>query len=205
MVLRDRYSRASLVLQSFPTPITFSRAVTRDVSKRFYYSERHSVSWVVWGIFRSVVLKYVLRFAASAHSFAPAAKSKCSFGASATSWRNEVCRWHVAFACEKHIRLVWRSRTQSVRSAALHPATALRLYCSRENACLSAAARPLSARTFYIELFQALPLYRPCLRHGLELPISNRSAASVGNLGEKRRRWSVFSVTRLQRQRKNKK
>lgn len=49
MVPRDRYSRVSLVLQSFPTPITFAWAVTRDVSKRFYYSDRSAlVSRVIW-------------------------------------------------------------------------------------------------------------------------------------------------------------
>lgn len=61
MVPGDRYSRMSLVLQSFPTPITFARVVTRDVSKRFYYSNRSVlVSRVIWkDILERGVLKYV--------------------------------------------------------------------------------------------------------------------------------------------------
>lgn len=64
---------------------------------------------------------------------------------------------------------------------ALRPAAALRLHCGRENACPSAAARPLLARASYIELFPSVStVIARCLRHELELPIPNRFASSSG-------------------------
>lgn len=61
MVPRDRYSRMSLILQSFPSPIIFARVVTRNVSKRFYYSDRSAlVSGVIWrDILERGALEYV--------------------------------------------------------------------------------------------------------------------------------------------------
>lgn len=97
MVSRDGYSRVSLVLQSFPTPITFARIVTRDISKHFYYSDRSTpVSRVIWrDILERGVLEYV----------SPLLRAT-------KSWRrcyNEILRQRRG-VCSQENDFVWRFR-----------------------------------------------------------------------------------------------
>lgn len=170
----------SLVLQSFPTPITFAWAVTRDVSKRFYYSDRSAlVSRVIWRDISDVI------------------------------FTRHVTRLYVNDVASAREKTVSFEDFQSAR-----PLVVPRMYCNRGK-CIPeyAAVRPLSARAFYIELFRIFPRYRSCLRHGLELPIPNRSAAPGGNLGEIERRWRLSSAllrvyidgdTKKERERKRK-
>lgn len=115
VILRDGYgrdtrsrSRVCRVLQSFPSPVTFSRTVTRDVSKRFYYSERRrSVSRVIWRIFRS-------RFSSSI-CLSSAARRIESTRTRRGSKGNRR-RWHLL---REKRRLRLKIRAQSARPSAL--------------------------------------------------------------------------------------
>lgn len=96
---------------------------------------------------------------------------------------------------------VWRSTTCSKPAQpALRLATALRLHCGRENACPSAAARPLSARVSYIELFptiSTLSLVICVTNSYFQFLIDLR--ASSENLEGRRKEMqsSYFSISRL--------
>lgn len=145
MVPRDRYSRVSLVLQSFPeTPITFARAVTRDVSKRFYYLDRFASPFWSLESFEGIFWRYIFRgtpkyvFSASSCSiYSLQSRNVMSRerNVTFTTIHDEIIyQWDgVSLLARKRFRLkISRLRTR-VRSSrfSLRPAKTYSMYCNR--------------------------------------------------------------------------
>lgn len=187
---RDGYSRVSLVLQSFPTSITFSRAVTQDTSKCFYYSKRHSVSRVIRGkIFWSGLsrARYV-RLACEVGVYIRYERTRHRDSSSSSTYVGDVRFRERNIGVRLKIPVF---KACAPAQSTLRPATVLRLHCGRENACPSVTARPLSVRASYIELFPSVSTLSLVV-YGLELPIPNRFASSSGNLEERRKETLAF-------------
>lgn len=203
MVPRDRYSRVNLVLQSFPTPITFAMAVTRDVSKRFYYLDRPSlsalVSRVIW---KDISEGY---FAELPNTFSSLRRVFTRYKvATYLAWTR--CHVHAIYdeiirqwggVCSRENDFVWRFYVSKRAPARpVLPSSRERIQCIviEENACSGASF--IGASVLYRAFLYISTL--SLMFASLELPIPNRSAAPGGNLGEIR--WRLRgSFARLHR------